>query len=66
MIELEIKEYCNDCLEFEPEVERPTRVCYSNGEAKLGPTIVRCANHRRCEAMRRYLVKQMEKGEKNG
>lgn len=59
MIRLDIKEYCNWCCDFEPETTRPKRLFKDNGdEVAAGDTIIRCTYAKRCETIRRYLMKQ--------
>ena len=59
MIRLDIKEYCDWCCDFEPEATRPKRLFKDNGdEVVIGDTIIRCTYAKRCEAIRRYLMKQ--------
>ena len=62
MIELDIQEYCQACVDFLPYVEYPTKCIGENGEIVTTDTIVRCSHRRRCENIRRYLEKQV-KGE---
>lgn len=63
MIRLEVEPYCQDCLDFEPDVTKPTRM-YAADEVvgALGDTVVRCEYRNRCRAVKRYLEQQM-KGE---
>lgn len=63
-IELDIKDYCCDCCDFVPDVTNPERVTLAdiwNNEilSRQTNTIVRCAHANRCEAIRRYLTRQM-------
>lgn len=61
MIRLEVEPYCQWCLDFTPDVIKPDRVVTSGGESLYTDTIVQCRNHKRCEAIKRYL--QQVKGE---
>lgn len=55
MIKLDIRPYCNDCLDFEPDVERPNTM-HSDYELYIcGDTVVRCENRDKCERIRKHL-----------
>lgn len=59
---LNIKDYCSECCDFEPDVTRPEKGSLCSGGEELvvlqTDTIVRCRYARRCENIRRYLAKQ--------
>ena len=59
MIRIDVQEYCDCCYDFEPDVTRPNKY-FKDGhdEVTVGDTIVRCAYAKRCEAIRRYLIRQ--------
>ena len=59
MIRIDVQEYCDCCYDFEPDVTRPNKY-FRDGydEVTVGDTIVRCAYAKRCEAIRRYLMRQ--------
>ena len=59
MIRVDVQEYCDCCWDFEPEVTRPMKY-FKDGydEITVGDTIIRCTYAKRCEAIRRYLMKQ--------
>lgn len=63
MIRLDVQEYCQQCMDFDAEVEKPQRA-YGLGpggqevEFVLSDTVVRCTRRKRCEAIRRYLERQ--------
>lgn len=72
-IRLEVKEYCADCCDFEPDVKKPEKTTlqvddFTNPAAvdryyaitQQSDTIVRCRYRNRCEAIKRYLEKQKE------
>ena len=49
MIELDVRSYCQDCLQFKPYADRNdiydgTVICYTN-------TVVKCVDADRCEAI---------------
>lgn len=64
MIKLEIEPYCDDCLYFDADVQRPERaILYSSGvemeyTAQQSDTIVRCQHRKLCKNIKRYLQKQ--------
>lgn len=63
MINLDIKEYCHSCCDFEPDVEKPVKnEVYSSdiGQFVIAQTdtIIHCKHARRCESIKRYLEKQ--------
>lgn len=57
-IVLEVQPYCTKCLDFEADVSKPTRIDYGDGEFIYGDTIVRCRYAKRCENIRKYLIRQ--------
>lgn len=68
MIRLDVKDYCELCLEFDADVVKPERyVSYDNaGDETLvfqSDTIIHCKHAKRCESMMRYLT-QKTKGDK--
>lgn len=66
MIKLDIQPYCEDCLMFETDVEKPTRMYGCDGirEAAIiqTDTIVRCSRRKLCEGLKRHLEKEMKEG----
>ena len=63
-IKLEVQPYCANCTNFEPDVIRPMKTVYIDGEVVVGDTIVRCDYAKRCENIKKFLARQ-EKEEKN-
>ena len=57
MIRLDIKEYCDWCCDFEPDVTAPEKL-YMGEAIVMGDTIIRCTHAKRCEAIKRYLMRQ--------
>lgn len=57
MIKLNIREYCQDCTDFDPEVaQRPAQIASLSGDTcMLGDTIVECEHRRHCEALYNHL-----------
>lgn len=61
MIRIDVQDYCQACLDFEPDIEKPTKF-YSGSEViEQTDTVVRCEYRKRCEGIKRYL----ERGGKN-
>lgn len=60
MIRLDIQEYCQGCVDFCPDVERPIRMFGDNDHIIQTDTVVRCEYRGRCEAIKRYLDRQKE------
>lgn len=65
MIRLDVQDYCQQCLEFTPDVEMPQKAYGLNSDGSeiefvLSDTVVRCRYRKRCEAIKRYLDKQKE------
>ena len=64
MIKLDVQPYCEDCLMFEADVEKPARMYGCDGirEAALiqTDTIVRCSRRKLCEGLKRHLEKEIK------
>lgn len=65
MIKLDIKDYCENCPDFRPEVDKET-VYMENFEDPLEPariceTIITCEYAKRCECIYKKARKQAEK-----
>ena len=59
MIRLNVEEYCHQCLDFTPDVTDPERVFSGDGKTILqSDTIIQCGHRRRCEAIKKYLIRQ--------
>ena len=63
-IQLDIQPYCQDCLVFDPDVERPQKVYNLDEELIISDTVIRCNRRRTCAGIKRYLEKELSKGEK--
>ena len=63
MIKLDVQPYCEDCLMFEADVEKPAGMYGCDGirEAAIiqTDTIVRCSRRKLCEGLKRHLEKEM-------
>lgn len=57
-IVLEVQPYCSHCLDFDADVTRPGKMEYPDGEIILGDTYVKCRYAKRCENIRKYLIRQ--------
>lgn len=57
MIKLNIREYCQDCTDFDPEVaQRPAQIASLSGDiCMLDDTIVECEHRRHYEALYKHL-----------
>lgn len=64
MIVLDIQPYCQDCLVFDPDVERPQKVYSLDEELIISDTVIRCSRRKTCAGIKRYLEKEILKGEK--
>ena len=62
MIKLDVCEYCQNCVEFEPCVTARPELLYVDNEPHgfIGDTIVKCKNCHKCEALYRYLKRSEE------
>ena len=63
-IQLDIQPYCQGCLVFDPDVERPQKVYNLDEELIISDTVIRCSRRRTCAGIKRYLEKEILKGEK--
>lgn len=57
MIKVEVQNYCQSCLAFEPDVEKPTKFYVGSDVVNQTDTIIRCEYRKRCEGIIRYLDK---------
>lgn len=63
-IRIDVKEYCSDCFDFEPDVTRPEKTsAYTVGSVEpivsyQTDTVVRCKYGKRCEGIKRYLERK--------
>ena len=61
MIRLVVEDYCQECLDFSPDLIKPERTRTEDGQLSYTDTIVQCKYHKRCSAIKRYL-EQKAKG----
>lgn len=59
MIRVDVEEYCQQCLDFSPEVIKPIRVSASDGKVTFTDTVIQCKYRKRCCGMMRYLKTQV-------
>ena len=59
MINLEVKEHCQNCQYFTPTSD--VIDVYSSDGNVICHTIVRCIYHTRCDSIVKYLKQQVEK-----
>ena len=58
MIKLDIREHCQDCTDFEPQVaHKPAQFASLSGDivGVLGDTIIECKHRRHCKALDDHL-----------
>lgn len=66
MIRVEVEEYCQQCLDFHPDVTPPERKWSIDEMAMIQTdTIIQCKYRKRCAGIKRYL-EQQAKGEASG
>ena len=59
MIELDVKEYCHNCMDFKADVVEPIREYFGEYESPVTSTVVRCEYRKRCANIVRYLERQI-------
>lgn len=62
MIRVDVEDYCQTCMDFTPEVNKPEKLYCGAGEFTLGDTIIKCKYRKRCAGIKRFL-EQQAKGE---
>ena len=64
MIKIAVEDYCQQCLDFTPDVTKPERFhSIDNPDSFiLSDTVIRCEYRKRCAGIKRYL-EQQAKGE---
>lgn len=65
MIILAVEPYCESCLVFEPDVDRPQKTYCGGDLVSKTDTVVRCSYRYRCAGIKRYLEREMKKEENN-
>lgn len=64
MIQLKIKGYCQNCAEFDPEVETTMYASSLCGEYSVD-NYVMCKHHNRCEKIADFIRDEIRRGERN-
>ena len=64
-IKLEVQPYCEDCMIFEADVERPMKLYGNDMPLRQTDTVIRCCRRNTCAGLIRYLEKEQQKGETN-
>lgn len=59
MIRVEVEDYCSECMDFEPDVEKPQKMYAYMNEITISDTVIRCKNRKHCEHIRRYLERKV-------
>lgn len=63
MIKVEVEDYCQQCPDFESEVDKPPKVYSGNGHyTYIGDTIIRCVYRHRCKSIENH-IKNTDKKE---
>lgn len=57
-IVIEVQPYCASCLDFEADVTKPDRIWHLDGEFVFGDTVVKCRYAKRCENIKKFLMRQ--------
>lgn len=53
MINLCVEEYCQQCLDFAPDIIAPKRMMTEGGDIFWSDTIIQCKYHKRCAAIKK-------------
>lgn len=65
MILVEVEDYCQNCLDFEPEASLP-ELLYTGDRPDpiiIGNTVVRCCFRERCKSIEKHVLAIVKKGE---
>ena len=63
MIALEVKDYCQNCVEFDPETTVSERSYCGMTKMEIeANTIVTCRNAQKCNRLYEFIKKENEKG----
>lgn len=66
MIRLDIQGYCDACCDFRPDVVDSYNFVGPDGSVVRSDTVVRCEYARRCEAIKRYLLRRIDEKDGDG
>ena len=63
MIRVDVEGYCQQCLDFDPDVTRPERYSsVGSDQFMFSDTVIQCKHRKRCAGIKRFL-EQQTKGE---
>ena len=62
-IKLEVQSYCENCLIFDADVERPAKLYDGDMPSYQTDTVIRCSRRNTCARLIRYLAEERIKGE---
>ena len=62
-IKLEVQSYCENCLVFDADVERPTKLYGGDMPLYQTDTVIRCSYRKCCAMLIKYLAEESRKGE---
>lgn len=60
MIVIDVAEYCSDCMDFNPDVERPMQAFDLNKWIVISDTVIRCRDRNRCANIEQWLRKRVD------
>lgn len=55
MIVVDVEDYCQQCMDFNPDVTKPEKLYGGDGEIVLGNTVIQCKYRKRCAGLWRFL-----------
>ena len=64
-IKLEVQPYCENCMIFDADVEKPSKLYGYDIPLYQTDTVIRCSRRNTCVGLMRYLEKELRKGESN-
>ena len=63
MIVLDIEGYCQDCLDFCPDVIKAQRIMLDDGKFAHSNTVIQCEHRKRCASITRFLEQRIKEAE---
>ena len=60
-IKLEVQSYCENCLVFDADVERPTKLYDGGTTLYQTDTVIRCSHRNTCDRLIRYFTEESGK-----
>lgn len=58
MIKIEVEDYCQQCIHFEADVEKPEYYYHDDVPVVMGHTIIRCEHRHHCAYLKQTLEKK--------